>query len=189
MADRLQFEKVIVMGGSAGAVEPMQNILASLPADFPSPVLVVVHVGEISEMHLTLTKDTRLSAKKVRGGERVQAGHVYVAPSGRHLCLQGRTIQLIEDRREKRWQPSVDCLFESAAKAFGDKVIAVVLSGSLDDGTKGAQALHDVDACLLAQHPDEATFPSMPMNVIRRDHPSRILRTDQIASELVRLAG
>jgi two-component system chemotaxis response regulator CheB len=153
-----------VVGGSAGSLEPLRELTAVLPADLPGPVLVTVHVGEDarSELPWLLSRSGRLPAGHVREGERLQPGRVYVAPPGRHLLMPGGIVELSNGPKVNHFRPALDAMFASAARWSGDRVVAVVLSGMLDDGAVGAALVAQAGGLVMAQDPEEAGYPSMP---------------------------
>jgi two-component system chemotaxis response regulator CheB len=153
-----------VVGGSAGGLEPLRELAAALPPDLPGSVLVTVHIGEHARSRLPwlLSRAGPLPAAHAQTGERLQPGRVYVAPPGRHLLLPGGVVELSRGPRVNHARPAADVMFASAARWFGDRVVAVVLSGLLDDGAVGAALVAQAGGPVLAQEPDEAAQPSMP---------------------------
>jgi two-component system chemotaxis response regulator CheB len=153
-----------VAGGSAGGLGPLRELAAALPADLPGSVLVTMHIGEHARSRLPwlLSRAGPLPAAHAQTGERLQPGRVYVAPPGRHLLLPGGVVELSNGPRVNHARPAVDVMFASAARWFGDRVVAVVLSGSLDDGAVGAALVAQAGGPVVAQEPEEAAQPSMP---------------------------
>jgi two-component system chemotaxis response regulator CheB len=129
-----------VVGGSAGSLEPLRELAAALPADLPGSVAVTMHVGERTRSRLPwlLSRSGPLPAAHAARGERLRPGRVYVAPPGCHLLLPDRVVELSNGPLVNHARPAVDVMFASAARWFGDRVVAVVLSGRLDDGAVGA---------------------------------------------------
>lgn len=155
---------VAVIGGSAGALGPLRQLTAALPAGLPGSVLVTLHVSERarSELPWLLSRSGPLPAEHAREGERLQPGRVYVAPPGRHLLVPGRVVELSNGPKVNHARPAVDAMFASAARWFGDRVVAVVLSGLLDDGAVGAALVAQAGGLVVAQDPKEADYSSMP---------------------------
>ena len=155
---------VVVVGGSAGSLEPLRALVAALPADLPGTVLVTIHVGDAarSELPWLLSRAGRLPASHAKEGEQLQPGRVYVAPPGCHLLVPRGIIELSNGPKVNRSRPAVDAMFASAARWFGDRVVAVVLSGLLDDGAVGSALVAQADGLVVAQDPEEAANPSMP---------------------------
>jgi len=159
---------VIVIGGSAGALEPLCELLKALPPDLPASVFVVIHIPEKnSALEEVLGRCGKARVAKAVNGQKVQRGKVYVAPGGSHLVLNDGQMQLNKGPRENRHRPSVDTLFRSAARAHRERVIAVVLSGALDDGAAGAMAVKARGGIIIVQDPEEATISDMPSNVVK----------------------
>src|SRR5438270_7633190 len=131
-------QRIVVIGGSAGAVEALLDIVGDFPADFPAPIFITIHIPAAAPSILPelLTRRGRLQAKHAEDGERYRAGIIYIAPPDRHLLIEPNgKLLVVRGPRENRHRPAVDPLFRSAAVAAGQNVIAVILSGALDDGT------------------------------------------------------
>ena len=155
---------VVVIGGSAGSLRPLRGLVAALPADLPGSVAVTMHVAEqaCSQLPWILARSGPLPAAHAQMGEPLQQRRVYVAPPGCHLLMPGGTIELSNGPRMNRTRPAVDAMFASAARWFGDRVVAVVLSGLLDDGAVGAALVAQAGGLVVVQDPAEAAQPSMP---------------------------
>lgn len=155
---------VVVIGGSAGSLQPLLELARALPADLPGSVAVTIHVGMQARSRLPwlLSRAGPLPASHAEMGEKLQPGHVYVAPPGWHLLMPGGVAELSSGPRVNRHRPAVDAMFASAARWFGDRVVAVVLSGLLDDGAVGAALVAQAGGLVVVQDPDDADQPSMP---------------------------
>jgi two-component system, chemotaxis family, protein-glutamate methylesterase/glutaminase len=155
---------VVVVGGSAGSMDPLREMVASWPADRPAVVAVTVHVPEQARSRLPwlLSRFGPLPATHAQAGEPLHPGRIYVAPPGRHLLLPGSTAELSKGARVNHTRPAVDVMFASAARWFADRVVAVVLSGRLDDGAVGAALVSQAGGLVVAQEPAEADQASMP---------------------------
>ena len=155
---------VVVVGGSAGSLGPLRQLAAGLPAGLPASVLVTQHVAEgaRSELPWLLSRAGPLPAAHAEQGQRVERGRVYVAPPGRHLLLPGGVVELSGGPKINHTRPAVDAMLASAARWFGDRVVAVVLSGLRDDGAVGAALVAHAGGLVVAQDPAEADYPSMP---------------------------
>ena len=160
--------KLIVVGASLGGVSALRQLAAALPADVAAPILVVLHVGEQrSVLPSLLARNAPVEVSHARDGETLRAGHVYVAPPDQHMLVSGDRIQLSRGPKEHHTRPAIDPLFRSAALAHGPDVIGVVLTGNLDDGTAGLQAIKARGGIAIVQDPDDATAPSMPRSALR----------------------
>jgi two-component system, chemotaxis family, protein-glutamate methylesterase/glutaminase len=182
---------IIVIGASAGGIEPIRTILGGLPADFPGSVFIVVHTSANSPgvLDMIFDKAGKLPALTVDAGERIAPGKVYVARSDHHLIIEPGRVLLTRGPKENRFRPAIDPLFRSAAQTYGPRVVGIILSGGLDDGTSGLWTIKQLGGTTIVQDPREAWSPSMPqsaMQYVRVDH---ILRADEIAPLLVRLAS
>ena len=120
-------------------------------------------------------------------GQAIEPGHVYVAAPDRHLLLRDGKVLLRRGPNENRTRPAVNALFRSAAVHYGSRVVGVVLTGLLDDGTEGLIAIKAAGGTSLVQHPDDAEWPAMPRNALNRDHVDRALPLAEIGPLLVRL--
>ena len=180
--------RAVVCGGSAGGVEALVRILSGLPSDFGLPVLVVQHLHPSDDGGLArhLARETRLRVIEPCDKERIEAGCVYVAPANYHMLVErSGTIALSTDERVNWSRPSIDVLFESAALAWGEGVIAIVLSGANADGAKGAQAVKTAGGLVIAQDPAEAEQPVMPQAAIDTGAVDDALRSQEIGRRLI----
>jgi two-component system chemotaxis response regulator CheB len=163
-ADAVAPRDVVVVGGSAGSLTALCQLAASLPPGLPGAVAVTIHVREGARTQLPsiLARRGPLPAAHARTGERLRPGRIYVAPPGRHLLMPAGVVELSSGPRLNRTRPAVDAMFASASRWFGDRVVAVVLSGMLDDGAAGAALVEQAGGLVVVQHPREAEQPSMP---------------------------
>ena len=189
--------KMIVIGGSAGALEPMKIILGGLPTDFDAAVLVLRHSWPTVPTLLAevLRPASALPVEVVADGAPILPGRVHVAPSGTNVTFdrdadddEGGRFVLSPCGEAQRGRPNIDVSLCAAAHAFGTDCIGVILSGFLDDGTVGAVEVGEYRGTIIAQSPSDAREASMPLNVIHRDSPDYVLPDIQIASTLVALA-
>jgi two-component system chemotaxis response regulator CheB len=182
---------VVVVGASAGGVEALRAMVAGLPADFPASVLVVLHLPPDSPSALPriLGRAGPLPARTAFDGEPLVPGRIYAAPPDRHLLVLDQKMRLTHGPSENGHRPAVDPLFRSAARAAGPRVIAVVLSGSRDDGAVGAASVAAAGGIVVAQRPGDALNASMPQAVIDRLEPDHVADAREIGGLLVRLTG
>jgi two-component system chemotaxis response regulator CheB len=159
---------LVVIGGSAGAIGPLREILAGLPAALPATVCVVIHMPDDSPSALArvLGRAGHLDAVFADDGLPLQVGRIAVAPPGNHLLVHDGSLMLSQGARENGTRPAIDPLFRSAANALGADVVSVLLSGTLDDGSAGTAAIRAVGGTTIAQEPAEAEFPDMPRHAI-----------------------
>lgn len=185
---------LIVIGGSAGSVDALSVLAAGLPPDLPAAVCVVVHQPPYAPNRLPeiLSRTGVLPAVHAQDGAPLLPGTIYVAGPDRHMLVVGGTgtgaIRLVRGPKENRTRPAVDPLFRSAALAYGPRVIAVVLSGALDDGTAGLWAVRDRGGLAVVQDPATAAVPSMPANALAEVGADHVVPVEQLAALLDRLA-
>jgi two-component system chemotaxis response regulator CheB len=157
--------EAVVLGASAGAVQVLSHLLAALPAGYPVPLLIVVHVPADRGNALVplMQQKCPLIVKEAEDKEPVKAGTVYFAPSDYHLLVEAdRTIALSADTEVLHSRPSINVLFESAAEAYGPAVVGVVLTGANEDGAEGLRAIAQAGGVALVQDPSEAFAKAMP---------------------------
>jgi two-component system chemotaxis response regulator CheB len=168
---------VICLGASAGGIEPLRSFVAALHDDVPAAVLVVVHFPPAGESALDkiIGRVSPLTALRPADRERLVAGRVYVAPPDHHLLIADGVMRITRGPRENALRPAIDPLFRSAARAFGDHAIAVVLSGTGSDGAAGAAEIRARGGKVLVQDPIEALYPVMPQHTIDIVEPDAVL--------------
>ncbi len=182
--------RVVVVGGSAGSIEPLRTILGGLPPDFPAALLVVVHGSSgTGSLPRVLATAGSLPAEFAADGTAIRPGRVFVGVPDRHLILQDGVMRLSPGARVNHARPAVDPLFQSAALAHGPGVIGVVLSGSLDDGSAGLAAIRRHGGIAIVQDPDEATFSGMPRSAAVHADPAHVLPAGEIPDLLVRIVS
>jgi two-component system, chemotaxis family, protein-glutamate methylesterase/glutaminase len=158
-----QFD-VVAMGASAGGVEALHIVVEALPVDFPAAVLVVQHMDPRHRSMLAglLARRSRLRVKQATSGEVVEPGTVYIAQPDAHLVVRDGRLLLTDTKQVHFSRPSIDLLFESVADAYGDRAIAVVLSGTGVDGADGTRAVKAKGGTTIAQSPSSAAHGGMP---------------------------
>jgi two-component system chemotaxis response regulator CheB len=158
---------VIVIGASAGGVEAISRIVADLPRDLRASTFVVLHISRgRSMLPEILTRAGRMPAGHPSDGEPLQYGRIYVAPPDHHLIIMDGAVRIVRTASENGVRPAIDPLFRSAARAYGSRVIGVILTGALDDGTAGVAAIKEARGITIAQDPEEAFSPGMPRSAI-----------------------
>ncbi|SAK91283.1 chemotaxis-specific methylesterase [Caballeronia temeraria] len=192
-ADRIG---AVVIGASAGGVEALNHLLPALPKDFEPPVLIVVHVrqGQPSLLPGLFASRCALAIEEPFDKDLIVPGTVYFAPPGYHMLVEAQggaapAIALSVDPPVRFSRPSVDVLFESAAHAYGERLLGIVLSGANDDGSRGARAIREAGGLCWAQNPETATAPAMPLAAIAQDAVHEVLTLDEMALRLSRRMG
>ncbi len=184
---------LIMIGGSAGSVEAIRAVLGGLGADLPAAVAIVIHVSPTSRSHLpeVLSRYGVLPVRHPIHGERIENGLVVVAPPDRHLVIEGDRILLGEGPRENGFRPSIDVMFRSAAATGTSRLLAIALSGALDDGAIGALRVKKRGGAVIVQDPHEAAYSGIPRAVLSAvPSVDAVLRAADIASAVhARLGG
>src|SRR5688500_17005718 len=144
---------LVVVGASAGGVEALRELARSLPRDFPAAVCIVVHIpaDAPSMLPAILSRSGPLPATHARDGEPIKPGRIYVAPPNSHLLVKPEAAWVIYGPKENGHRPAIDPLFRSAARAYGSRVIAVVLSGNLNDGSQGLAVVKEYSGLAIVQ--------------------------------------
>jgi two-component system chemotaxis response regulator CheB len=183
---------IIAIGGSFGAMQVLLKILAALPEDFPGTLLVVTHIGaRKSSLAEILHKVSRLPVRDARDGDALDAGLVLLAPADQHMLVSedGRAVRLYHGPKENHTRPAIDPLFRSVAVGCGARAIGVILTGYLDDGVAGLQAIKSLGGIAIVQHPADAAAASMPSLALESVAVDHVLPADRIGPELARLAS
>ena len=181
---------IIVIGASAGGVEALVKLAGQLPADLPASIFIVLHIPAQSPSLLPdiLSRSGRLEAVHPQNGESIARRRIYIAPPDHHLLVTHGHVHVIRGPKENRHRPAIDPLFRSAALAFGPRVVGVVLTGALDDGTAGLYAVKRRGGIAIVQDPHEALYPSMPRSVLEHVNVDYCLSLSAIGPRLERLA-
>ena len=190
-SSRRRQRDIVVIGASAGGVTALVELVKALPVDFPAPIFVVQHVAADSPSILPqlLAAVSALPAKHAENGELAQPGVIYVAPPNHHLLLEGKRVLVTRGPKENRFRPSIDALFRSAAYTYGPRVIGVVLTGYLDDGTSGLWSVQRLGGLTIVQDPQEAQFPTMPANALEAVAVDYIVSIASLGPLLTRLTA
>jgi two-component system chemotaxis response regulator CheB len=180
--------KLLVIGGSAGSIEALNHILPALPARFPLPVLIVVHLPPERDCALASIFSDKcfLRVKEAEDKERFEPGVIYLAPPDYHLLVENSgTLALSSDEPELFCRPSINVLFESAADAFGSDVVALILSGANSDGANGLKAICEAGGKALIQAPGTANSTAMPEAAAKMCPDALILEPEKMAGKLI----
>ena len=182
---------IIVIGTSAGGLETLGILLASLPADLPAAVFIVQHLSGKTRSMLPslLQKKTVLPVLEPSDGLPFANGRIYVAPPDHHMLLWERTVRIIRGPPENRHRPAIDVLFRSAAWHHGPRVIGVVLTGCLDDGSAGLAAIKRCGGVAVVEDPATARYASMPANALAAVDADAVAPVEKMAGLLVELVG
>jgi two-component system chemotaxis response regulator CheB len=175
---------VLAVGGSAGSVQPLIEIVRGLPGDLSAAVLVTIHIGEQSRLPQILSRSGPLHATYVRDKEVLEDGRIYIAPPGRHLIARDGLALLRPSPQVHRHPPAVDVMFASVAEWVDGRTVAVVLSGALDDGAVGAAIVAEAGGQVLVQDPAEAEFDSMPRSALAAAPGARAVPVGQLAQQI-----
>jgi len=173
---------LMVIGGSAGALEALQRLLPGLAQEFRAPICVVIHSAAESPGLLPGLLE-RIAGRPTRypiDGEAIQDGRIYVARPDHHLLIEDGRLRLTRGPRENGFRPAVDPLFRTAAKSYDGRTIGVILSGGRNDGTAGLAAIKTSGGVAIAQHPEDALAPSMPQSAIRHVDVDFVLNATEI---------
>ena len=181
---------IVVIGASAGGIQALNAIVPRLPEDLPAAVFVVMHLAPTARSSLAaiIGRQTLLRTSAASDGDRIERGRIYVAPPDRHMVVEDDHIRLSRGPRENGHRPAIDPLFRTAARHFGPRVIGIVLSGNLSDGTVGLKAIDDHGGVTVAQHPGDALHPGMPGSAVDEVDPHHVLPASEIAELVVRLS-
>jgi two-component system chemotaxis response regulator CheB len=184
-------QDIIVVGASAGGLQALQNLLRSIPAGFPAAFVVVLHTSPTSSGILPqiLTRACPLPARHALDGEPIVRGRVYVGPPDHHLLISGNSLRLTQGPRENGFRPAVDPLFRTAAQSHGRRVIGLILSGGLDDGTQGLFEIKQQGGIAIVQDPEEAAFPSMPASAVQNVQVDHVVKVAEMAAILTSYVG
>lgn len=159
---------IVVVGASGGGVTALVSFVKSLPPQLEASIFIVLHVPPFSQSRLPeiLSSAGHFKAVHPNDGDSIKPGLIYVANNDRHLLVEEGRVLVKKGPKENRFRPSVDALFRSAAYTYGSRVIGIILSGMLDDGTSGLWTIKQLGGVGIIQEPSEAMFPQMPENVL-----------------------
>jgi len=182
--------EAIVIGVSSGGMSAMKIMFSLLPKDFNTPIIIVQHLNARSDSQWIklLNKQSNLNIKEADEKETIEAGNIYVAPPNYHLLIEkDKTFSLTIDERVNFARPSIDVLFESAAEAYRNKLIGIVLTGSNNDGTNGIKRIKELGGFTIVQNPKTAESDYMPRSAINAIEPDYILPLENIVELLIKM--
>ncbi len=179
----MSIERVVAIGGSAGAVEALLQFIRPLSSGLPASICVVIHQPDRTQTFLPqlLRREGTLPVVLAGEGTALSPGSVYVGPPGAHLIVEDGRLRLMRTARENGHRPAIDPLFRSVARAYGDGAVGVLLSGADDDGTEGLMMIKALGGVALVQDPDEALFARMPQSAIEHVGIDRVLPAAALA--------
>ena len=169
MSRKHELEFIITIGASAGGLNAMTEVVAQLPEEIKAAVFIVIHLSKVGLGDFLvhrLQKYTSYTCKIAKNGENIEARHIYIAPPDEHLLVTENEVIIGQGPAENRWRPSIDVLFRSAAAHYGSRVIGIVLTGYLNDGTSGMSAIKRSGGYCIVQDPTQAEYPDMPLSVL-----------------------
>ena len=180
---------IVVIGASAGGVSALKQLVKTLPIDFPASVFIVMHTPPFapSRLPLILSRAGELEALHPNENEKIEQGKIYVAPPDHHMLLEDDHVIVRKGPKENLFRPSIDALFRSAAYVHGTRVIGVVLTGALDDGTSGLWTIKRMGGIAICQDPEEAAFQEMPrsaMEYVEIDYTAKLADMGAIITRL-----
>ncbi len=182
--------RIFVIGASAGGLDAFKRLFAQLPEDFPSPIFVVNHMAadaDTAVLARSIARSGALQCSVAHDGAAFSGGHIYLAPADHHLLVVDGHMRVTKGARENRSRPGIDPLFRSAAVAYTSQVVGVLLTGYLDDGTAGLEAIHRCGGVCVVQDPADAAYPDMPQNAISRVQVDHIVALEQMGSLFAQL--
>jgi two-component system chemotaxis response regulator CheB len=182
---------IVVIGASAGGLQALPQILSAMPRNVEAALLAVLHTADHSGSMLPqiLQRRSNMPVFHPRDRDPIKHGQVYIAPPGFHMIVEEGFLRVLQGPRENLHRPAIDPLFRSAAAAYGRRVIGVILTGMLGDGTAGLMVVSARGGEAIVQDPENASFPSMPRSALDQVPNAHVLPLDQIAGFLLQLIG
>lgn len=189
---------IIVVGASAGGVEVLCQLVRDLPPDLPAAIFIVLHISPqgksvlpqiLNRCRQKRYKDNSFPVAHAQDGEEIVPGRIYVAPPDHHLLIKEGYVRVTRGPKENSHRPAVDPLFRTAARIYGRRVVGVVLSGTLDDGTAGLVAIKLQGGVAVVQDPEDAMYSGMPTSAIENAAVDYILPVSDIAPVLMAIAN
>jgi len=180
---------IVVIGASAGGVEALNEIVGQLASDTKAAIFIVVHVSPDSTglLPAILNRRSAVPARHAEDGLAIEPGNIYVAPPDRHLILENEGMRVVRGPKHNRYRPAIDLLFRTAARSYGERVIGVVLTGFLEDGSSGLLAIKNAGGITVVQDPDDAQVASMPRSALLQVQPDYCVPAREIGDLINRL--
>jgi two-component system chemotaxis response regulator CheB len=182
---------IIVIGASAGGFDAIKRLVSQLPPNLDASIFIVWHMsaGIRGILPDVLNRLNTIAASNARDKENIESNHIYVAPPDHHLLIEANRLRVIKSPKENRFRPAINPLFRSAAQTYGNRVIGVILSGALDDGTAGLWRVKFDGGISIVQDPADAEVPSMPESAMAEVQIDHCVAIAQLASLLVQLSA
>jgi two-component system chemotaxis response regulator CheB len=185
----MKVENIIVIGASAGGITAISQLVTSFPKDFNAAIFITLHLSKESRPDFIVNRLKRISTLNCvvpTDGTKIKAGTVYMAPANKHMLVDKEQVLIGNGARENHWRPSIDVLFRSAAASYGACVTGIILTGMLDDGTSGMEAIKKVGGITIVQKPTEAEFSDMIKNVMQQIEVDHVLNIEDMAQVLLK---
>ena len=184
--------KIIVAGASTGGMDALTEVFGRLPSSYPIPIVIVQHLSPYSEHNFTdiLSSCLSLTVLEATDKAKIEASAIYVAPPNYHLLVESDgTLSLSVEDKVNNSRPSIDILFESAARSFGKNTVGIILTGANDDGTRGLKKIHEAGGLTIVQDPASAYCTIMPKTAIDIAGADYILNLRGISEKLGQITG
>src|SRR5262245_6147675 len=182
---------IVVVGASAGGLDAVSKLISGLPTRFPAAVFIVIHITASAKSALAsiLNRAGSLPAVEAVDGQPIERGRIYVAVPNHHLLIKEGFVSVVAGPKENRHRPAIDPLFRTAARAYGSRVVGIILSGAGDDGVAGLHAIHNRGGVTIAQDPSDAAHADLPRNALEFAAVDHVLPTAAMAQLLVDIVG
>ena len=182
---------IIVIGASAGGIDALKRLVGQLPADLPAAIFITVHISAHSRSYMPdiLARAGSLPVVHPDDGSPIEYGRIYVAPPNRHLLIERGHVHLSGGPKENRHRPAINPLFRSAALAYGPRVIGVILTGTLDDGTAGLWEIKRRGGITVVEDPNTALYGEMPQSALVNVDVDFVVELAELPALLTTLAG
>lgn len=185
----MQTHDIVVIGASAGGVEALKEITSRLSGQIQAAIFVAMHVSPTSSGLLAnvLNRRSSVPAYLAENGQPIEHGKILIAPPDRHLLLETDRVRVVNGPKHNRYRPAIDLLFRTAAQHFGERVVGVVLTGFLEDGSSGLAAIKNAGGIAVVQNPEDAEVASMPRSALQQVQPDYCVPLAEIGDLLNRL--
>jgi two-component system, chemotaxis family, protein-glutamate methylesterase/glutaminase len=181
--------EIVIIGASLGGLHAVKSIIEMIPEEFPLPIVIVLHREAKADptLQVLISSYGNLKAIEPEDKDEIKPGIIYLAPPNYHLLFEEDHFALTQDLPVNHARPSIDVLFESAAEAYCDKVIGIILTGSSKDGARGLLAIKNAGGFAIVQDPSTAESSVMPESALKSVAEAKILTLDKIAQYIIKL--